>query len=127
MLILHSDCRSQDYTSLLYAFEQLFDIVTATKPSASRNTSAEIFVVCRGYKAPAKIDPALLDPRHLFKVCTHFEICLCSRSWYAEVSNMPRVVGPLNLSRILKYHSGWQGVGSGSSSLPAMRACMHVC
>jgi AdoMet-dependent rRNA methyltransferase SPB1 len=24
-------------------------------------------VVCLGYKAPAKIDPRLLDPRHLFK------------------------------------------------------------
>ena len=42
--------------------------MSATKPSASRNTSAEIFVVCKGYKAPAKIAPELLDPRHLFKV-----------------------------------------------------------
>lgn len=63
-----SYCRSQDYNALLFAFNQLFRRVEATKPAASRNTSAEIFVVCQGFKAPAKIDPRLLDPRHLFKV-----------------------------------------------------------
>ena len=65
-----SGCRSQDYTALLYAFKLLFNKVEATKPAASRDTSAEIFVVCLGYKAPAKIDPRLLDPKHLFKVRT---------------------------------------------------------
>jgi hypothetical protein len=61
-------CRSQDYNALLYACRELFKKVDATKPAASRDTSAEIFVVCLGYRAPAKIDPRLLDPKHLFKV-----------------------------------------------------------
>ena len=58
--------RSVDYHSLLYAFNQLFRQVEATKPMASRYQSAEIFVVCGGFKAPGKVDPRLLDPKHLF-------------------------------------------------------------
>ncbi|WCJ40157.1 AdoMet-dependent rRNA methyltransferase spb1 [Euphorbia peplus] len=59
--------RSQDYNSVLYCLNQLFEKVEVDKPAASRSTSAEIFVLGFKYKAPAKIDPRLLDVKHLFQ------------------------------------------------------------
>jgi len=59
--------RSKDYNSFLYIMNQLFTKVESSKPAASRSQSAEIFMVCMGYKAPEYIDPKFLDPNFAFE------------------------------------------------------------
>ncbi|EPR58015.1 ribosomal RNA large subunit methyltransferase J protein [Toxoplasma gondii GT1] len=58
--------RSADYAALLYVLQTLFERVDATKPQASRAVSAEIFVVCRGFRKPPVLDERLFDPKHVF-------------------------------------------------------------
>ena len=90
--------RSAEYHALLYSFQQLFDRVESTKPMASRSTSAEIYVVCKGYKAPAKIDKRLLDPSALF----------------AEAADEgPRVLDVLNTKDMQKRHRSGYEAGTG--------------
>jgi len=43
-----------------------FQKIESTKPAASRSASAEIYIYCSHYLAPKKIDPKLLDPKHVF-------------------------------------------------------------
>jgi AdoMet-dependent rRNA methyltransferase SPB1 len=59
--------RSKDSASFQWVCKQLFREVTTFKPKASRQQSAEIFYVCQGYYKPDKIDPRLLDPKHIFE------------------------------------------------------------
>ena len=59
--------RSKDYNALVWVLNYFFDQVDTNKPAASRSSSAEIFLVCLGYKKPDTIDPKFLDPRHVFE------------------------------------------------------------
>ncbi|KAF4391681.1 hypothetical protein CsatB_023113 [Cannabis sativa] len=59
--------RSQDYESVKYCLSRLFERVEVHKPAASRSSSAETYLLAFKYKAPAKIDPRILDVKHLFQ------------------------------------------------------------
>lgn len=48
--------RCSDYQALFWVLSKFFKTVEANKPLASRDVSAEIFLVCKDYLAPDKID-----------------------------------------------------------------------
>ncbi|CDI98645.1 rrna methyltransferase 3 [Echinococcus multilocularis] len=58
--------RSRDYEPLKWAVSQFFHKVRVLKPEASRQESAEIFLVGQGYLDPSSVDPKFLDPKHVF-------------------------------------------------------------
>ncbi|KAG5501085.1 hypothetical protein GH5_04679 [Leishmania sp. Ghana 2012 LV757] len=98
--------RSPDFHNLLWVFKQLFEKVEATKPQASRMESAEIFVVCAGFKAPKSIDPAFFHPHKVFaevgqeKVVSASGLLLTPKSnvptGYDEFATVPHRVAPFS-------------------------------
>lgn len=58
--------RSVNYLKLIALFEKMFDKVDSTKPASSRNVSAEIFVVCRGFKGLGKFSAEIMNPKNVF-------------------------------------------------------------
>lgn len=58
--------RSADYNSLIWMLSKCFDRVKVTKPTSSRNVSAEIFAVCIGFKTLKGLDPKLFNCEHVF-------------------------------------------------------------
>ncbi|KAI5172912.1 AdoMet-dependent rRNA methyltransferase SPB1 [Nematocida sp. LUAm3] len=58
--------RSKDFNSLVWMCNQLFMECLTTKPRSSREESAEVFLVCRGYKKPNVLDQRFFDPQFLF-------------------------------------------------------------
>lgn len=81
--------RSQDFHKLLWVLKQLFEKVEATKPLASRMESAEIFVVCAGYKAPKHIDSAMFNAQHVFSDVGEEKLLTPSGLLVAPKSNVP--------------------------------------
>ncbi|KAI4292031.1 AdoMet-dependent rRNA methyltransferase SPB1 [Pancytospora philotis] len=59
--------RSENYAKIVKVLNGLFGSVDVTKPLSSRSESAEIFAVCRAFKDPEYVDPALFDSSLLFR------------------------------------------------------------
>lgn len=59
--------RCADYQNLFWVLSKFFRTVEANKPLASRDVSAEIFLVCQDYLAPDKIDQKFFDPSFVFQ------------------------------------------------------------
>ena len=82
--------RSQDFQKLIWVFKQLFDKVETTKPLASRMESAEIFVVCAGYKAPKHIDPKMFSAQAVFADVGEEKVVTASGILAVPKNNVPQ-------------------------------------
>lgn len=58
--------RSEKFIKIVNLMRELFDQVNVTKPMSSRDESAEIFVIGRGFKHEKEIDPKVFDSNYLF-------------------------------------------------------------
>lgn len=96
--------RSKDYNSLIWVLNYLFAKVEVVKPAASRASSAEIFIVCLGYKKPASIDPKYLDPKHIFA-----EIADEEEDSNKRITSLKKL-----LDSGVKNRSGYDADGSGA-------------
>lgn len=81
--------RSPDFQKLMWVMKQFFEKVEATKPLASRMESAEIFVVCAGYKAPKTIDPKMFSAAEVFAEVSEEKIVTASGAAVVPKSNVP--------------------------------------
>lgn len=81
--------RSGDFHKLLWVMKELFEKVEATKPLASRMESAEIFVVCAGFKAPKSIDPSMFSAAKVFADVGEEKIMTASGALVTPKSNVP--------------------------------------
>lgn len=57
----------------MYVCKQMFEKVQAVKPKASRESSAEIYIVCIQYKEDKNFDPAILEVNNALKSLDDFE------------------------------------------------------
>jgi|EP00802_Teleaulax_amphioxeia_P001073 cell division protein FtsJ len=58
--------RSEFLHGILYISNCFFERTFLFKPSASRNTSTEIYLVCKKFKAPVNFDPFFFSPDYIF-------------------------------------------------------------
>jgi len=82
--------RSQDFQKIIWVLKQFFEKVEATKPLASRMESAEIFVVCAGYKAPKNVDPKLFQAAHVFSDVGQEKVMMPSGVLVTPKTNVPQ-------------------------------------
>ncbi|CAL6004399.1 FtsJ_cell division protein [Hexamita inflata] len=115
--------RSGEHMQLIYVLKQLFETVEMTKPESSRETSAEIFVVCKGFKGQfAEVDQRMFDPEIVLSHKTVQEMSLKSlvkdldyntrhRHGYENdlgrkvADSVSLIVGESPIQILAKYHS----------------------